>query len=204
MYINGLAYRYLRAPSQGLLRVHLGPGQKKYLTGWINVDANCISAKCDVWADLRNTLPFRTATIDCFYSHHVIEHLPDLPFHFAEMLRCLKPGGVFRVAGPNGDMAIKKYLAGDGSWFGDFPDKRDSLGGKLENFIFCRQEHLTILTFSWVEEIARRAGFQQMQQCTPVSETNYPVFFDSRVLCQEYESTPEAPHTLIVEGRKPI
>ena len=53
----------------------------------------------------------------------VIEHLPDLPGHFAEMFRALKPGGVFRIGGPNGDSAIRKFVEGDSAWFSDFPDK---------------------------------------------------------------------------------
>lgn len=44
-------------------------------------------------------LPFRDESVDVIYSHHVIEHLPDLPTHFRELHRVLKPGGVFRVGG---------------------------------------------------------------------------------------------------------
>src|SRR5438105_2810153 len=91
MRVNAWLYRHGRAPRRGTVKVHLGPGQKNYLPGWINVDANFITAKTDVWADLRAALPFRNDTVDVFYSHHVIEHLPDtlLSFHFAEMYRCL-------------------------------------------------------------------------------------------------------------------
>ena len=100
---------------------------KNYLPGWVNVDANLFTGKCDVWADLRNPLPFRDESVDVFYSHHVIEHLPDLAFHFSELFRCLKPGGIFRVGGPNGDNAMRKYLEGDADWFIEFPDRRSSL-----------------------------------------------------------------------------
>ena len=94
MRANGLIYRAMLSPRPGdeVVRVQLGPGQKNYLPGWINVDANTFTCKCDVWADLRNPLPFRDGTVDAFYSHHVIEHLPDLASHFAELFRCLKPG----------------------------------------------------------------------------------------------------------------
>lgn len=106
MRANAWLYRSFLAPSSGVVRVHLGPGQKNYLAGWINVDANLISAKIDVWANFAHKLPFRDNSVDVFYSHHVIEHVPDLQFHFNEMYRCLKPGGIFRVGGPNGDSAI--------------------------------------------------------------------------------------------------
>jgi len=205
MKLSGALYRNLKAPRSGQVKVQLGPGQENYLPNWINVDANVLTAKCDVWADLRNKLPFRDGSVDAFYSHHVIEHLPDkrLPFHFEEMYRCLKPGGVFRVGGPNGDAAIQKFTEGDKEWFSDFPDQRESIGGKLANFIFVRNEHFTILTESYLDEIARGAGFPEVRTCRPVTETHHPEHIDPAVLDTEYESTPEVPHTLIVEGQKP-
>lgn len=203
MLANGALYRALRAPRTGVVKVHLGPGQKGYIAGWLNVDANIFTAKCDVWADLRNKLPFRDDSVDAIYSHHMIEHLPHLQDHFQQMYRCLKPGGVFRVGGPNADTGMRKYLEGDSAWFGDFPDKRSSIGGRLENFLFCRQEHLTILTPSFLEELARDAGFVNVSVCAPVTQTNYPKAFGPEVLGSEYESTPETPHTLIIEAQKP-
>jgi SAM-dependent methyltransferase len=203
MRANGLVYRSLLAPRKGSIKVQLGPGQKNYMPGWINVDANMFTGKCDVWADLRFKLPFRDGTIDVFYSHHTIEHLPDLKFHFHELHRCLKPGGCFRIGGPNGDMAIRKFQEGDASWFIDFPDSRRSLGGRFENFIFCRQEHLTILTYSWLSELASTAGFVDIKRCRPGLETSYPEWIDQTVLAMEPETTPDCPHTLLVEGHKP-
>src|SRR6516164_6752748 len=106
MSVNGTLYRHLRSPRSGVHKVHLGPGQNNYLPGWINVDANMFTAKCDVWTDFASRLPFNDGTVDAIYSHHVVEHLPDLGAHFREAYRCLKLGGVYRVGGPNGDSAI--------------------------------------------------------------------------------------------------
>ncbi len=202
MMVNGYIYRNFRAQTEGQLKVHLGPGRANYISGWVNVDANMFTGKCDVWADLRNSLPFRSGTVDAFYSHHVIEHLPDIRFHLNEVFRCLKPGGVYRVGGPNGDSAIAKFIENDLSWFGDFPDKRESIGGKFENFIFCRCEHLTILTFTMFEEFMSDIGYKDIRLCKPVKETNYPKLF-SDCLLKEYESDFEKPHTLIIEAKKP-
>ena len=160
------------------------------------------TAKCDVWADLRNPLPFRNDSCDAFYSHHVVEHLPSLESHFRDVFRCLRPGGVYRVGGPNGDTAMQKYVAGDSKWFSDFPDKRSSIGGRLENFIFCRGEHLTILTRSYLEELMSRIGFVNVKQWLPVKETGYPDSF-SECLATEWETDFGSPHTLIVEAEKP-
>ncbi|MCE9620500.1 MAG: methyltransferase domain-containing protein [Planctomycetes bacterium] len=202
MWLNGILYRALRAPKTDRLKVHLGPGQKNYLDGWINVDANMFTGKCDVWADLRNPLPFHSASIDAMYSHHVIEHLPDVAAHLKEVFRCLKPGAIYRVGGPNGDSAIAKFMQKDLNWFIDFPDKRASIGGKFENFIFCRQEHLTILTRSFLEELMTAAGFTDLRVCMPTRETHHPDLFQE-CLSKEFEDDFATPHTLIIEGRKP-
>src|SRR5579862_1192890 len=143
MRVNGWRHRLLGTPKRtGDICVQLGPGQEHYLPGWINVDANMFTAKCDIWADLRYPLPFKNGTVTAMCSHQVVEHLPDLPFHFREVYRCLKPGGIYRVGGPNGDAAIKKFAQGDFAWFPDYPDDRKTLGGRFDNFIYCRQEHL--------------------------------------------------------------
>src|SRR5262245_40371762 len=201
--INGILYRRFRAPRTGIVKVQLGPGQRNYLPDWINLDANILTAKIDVWVDLRNPLPFHDSTVSAIYSHHVVEHLPDLFFHFREIYRTLKPGGIFRVGGPNGDAAIRKFVDADRAWFGDFPDVRSSLGGRLDNFIFCRREHLMILTESFLDEAARAAGFPRVIVCEP-TKTGYPDLIDGSVLALEAESTPDCPHTLIVEGQKPV
>jgi predicted SAM-dependent methyltransferase len=202
MAVNGAAYKAFRAPRSGLVRVQLGPGQKSYLPGWVNVDANMFTGKCDVWADLRNPLPFHDASIDGIYSHHVIEHLPNLRAHVRDVFRCLKPGGAYRVGGPNGDSAIAMFAAGRLEWFGDFPEKRRSLGGKFENFVFCRGEHLTILTESYLRELLDDAGFVDVRTCVPTRDTGYPELFND-CLPTEWESNFETPHTLLMEAAKP-
>lgn len=199
-------YRVFFAPSKlnnRCIKVHLGPGQKGYKSGWVNVDANLITAKIDVWSDLRGKLPFRDDSVDVFYSHHVIEHLPDgrLPFHFQEMYRCLKPGGVIRIGGPHGDEAIRNFLDEKYDWFGDFPDKHESMGGRLVNFLLCGGEHFTILTKSYLMELLSASGFHQITFRHPIVDTGYHDLLTD-VLAGEWESTPETPHTLMVEAVK--
>jgi len=202
MTVSGALYRSLRAPragqAAGPVRAQLGPGQKSYLPGWINVDANAFTGKCDVWADLRNPLPFHDASLDAVYSHHVLEHLPDQGVHFREVHRVLKPGGVYRVGGPNGDSAIRKFVEADARWFGDWPDRFESVGGRFNNFVFCRNEHLTLLTESFLRELAERAGFATVTLRLPVRETGWPDLFGD-CLRTERENDFETPHTIIVE-----
>lgn len=203
--LNGWVYRVFRSPRAGMVRVHLGPGQKKYLPGWINLDANLFGARPDVWVDLRHPLPFRLAAVDAFYSFHVIEHFPDafLAEHFRQMYRGLKPGGVIRIGVPNADEAFRRFQAGQLDWFGDWPDKRASAGGRLANFLLCRGEHLSLLTADYLEELAGHAGFVEIGFRQVGRETAYPDRFDPGVLGSEEESHPLHPHSLILEARKP-
>jgi len=205
MRVNALRHRMFPGTRRSA-KVHLGPGRGNYLPGWVNVDANFLTAKIDIWSDIGARLPFKDATVDAFYSHHVIEHLPDvrLPFHFSEMFRTLRTGAVLRVGGPNADTAIQKFQDGDLAWFGDFPDKRCSIGGRFANFILCRGEHRVILTSSYLAELAENAGFEVVGFCKPATQTHYPEIFDNNVLSKEWESTPDFPHTLIMEVRKPV
>jgi predicted SAM-dependent methyltransferase len=205
MRVNGAVHRRFRRPRSGApVRAHLGPGQRKYLEGWINVDANVFTGTCDVWADLRNPLPFPDGSVDAFYSHHMIEHLPDIGAHFRELFRCLKPGAAFRVAGPNGDMAMRKFAEGEASWFGDYPDKRTSIGGRLDNFILCRGEHIAILTESYLKELAGDAGFSEPTFPLPARETGFPELFGEVLDSEAEEAGPEAfPKTIVIEGVKP-
>ena len=183
-------------------KVQLGPGSRSYLHGWTNVDRNFLNAKIDIWADIRTRLPFRAETVEAFYSYHVIEHLPEglLPFHFSEMFRCLKPGGLIRVGGPNGDMAIKKFEEQDLDWFGNGSGRR-SIGGRFADFLLYGGEHLGILTSSYLTELAEEAGFNRITFCKPVG-SHFPSVFE-QALNTEWEPTPDVPHTLMMEAQKP-
>jgi predicted SAM-dependent methyltransferase len=203
MRANAVLYRLFRAPRSGLVKVHLGPGQRHYLDGWLNVDANMFTARCDVWADLRRRLPFRDGTVDAFYSHHVVEHLPDLQTHFREVFRCLKPGGVYRVGGPDGDSAIAKFSQNDAAWFSDFPVQRTSIGGRLDNFLLCQGEHLTILTRSFLHEVMAGAGFSDFATCLPGRDTRWPALFSAALDKETVDDDARFPHTLIIEALKP-
>ena len=200
MWVNAKLYRTFRQSSAPLM-VHLGCGQKNYILGWLNVDANIVTARRDLWANLLDGLPFRDDSVERFYSFHVIEHLPDerLKEHFQEMYRALTPGGVIRVGGPSLDNACRKFVENDRAWFYDFPDSRASVGGRFVNFIFCRGEHLTALSESYLREIAEAVGFRDVRFCLPVLQSEYG--FES-VLPFESESHPECAHSIILEARK--
>lgn len=202
MRMNAARHRLMPTALRKSKLAHLGPGQRNYLPGWINVDANFISSKLDVWADMRFKLPFPDNSIDAIYSHHMIEHLPDLDFHFREMFRCLRKGGVIRVGGPHGDNAITAMRSGRLDWFGAWPQDRKSAGGRFENFIFCKGEHLTILTASFLEELCSDAGFTDVSIVTP-KKTHHPDVFNEQIFDIEPINNADLPNTILVEARKP-
>jgi predicted SAM-dependent methyltransferase len=205
MKFNGWFYKNFKCP-KNKLKVHLGPGQSNYINDWLNADANFISSKIDLWINLLDQLPFRQGSVDIFYSHHVVEHLPDsyLTVHFQSMFDALRPGGGIRIGAPHMGNACRKYIEGDYDWFSDFPDKRKSLGGRFTNFIFCRGEHLTALDESYLAEIAHKVGFVNISFPLPVKETSLKdLGIDESVLLKEHESDFVCPHTIILEARKP-
>ena len=180
-------------------RAHLGPGQKNYIPGWINCDANIFTGKADLWVDLRHPLPFADATLDALYSHHVVEHLPSMTAHFREAAPVLRPGGIYRVGGPDADMAIDRYQARDLDWFGVYPDKRRSLGGRFDNFLMCRGEHIAVLTEDLLRELLEDAGFTDIHRVAPRESKSPDVFAD----VFPFEEEPsEYPFTVLLEARK--
>jgi predicted SAM-dependent methyltransferase len=132
----------------------------------------------------------------------VVEHLRDIEAHLADVFRVLRPGGVYRIGGPHGDTAIRKFVDGDRDWFSSWPDDRRSIGGRLENYLMCRGEHVTILTESFLRELLEDAGFGRIEAAVAAHSTAHPELFGD-VLRYEYERDPENPETLILEAVKP-
>jgi len=62
-------------------------------------------------------LPFRPASLHAIFCSHVLQFVADLPRSFAEIARCLVPGGTFVIAG--GEFGVRerlKILLGDVRW----------------------------------------------------------------------------------------
>lgn len=181
------------------LHLHLGCG-KKYLSGFLNIDANPFH-KIDIWLDVRRGLPFAAASVDSIYSTHMAEHFyPDeLSRLLAECARVLKPGAGLRLIVPNLESAIFAYQRNLHDWFDDrFPRHFDSLGGRFANFVFCDGQHRTAFDFGYFAEILHTAGFRQVEQSAEGSSRLYgepvPPF--------EPGDNPELPHSLYVEAFK--
>ncbi|HVP79579.1 MAG TPA: methyltransferase [Thermodesulfobacteriota bacterium] len=201
MWINGRIYRYLRAPKKGLC-VHLGPGRRCYLKGWLNVDANILTAKIDLWANLEDSLPFRRNSVRALYSFSVLEHLSY--FRIEPLLReiycCLEMGGYARIAVPHVGNAARAYVENRTDWFGMWPMAYESIGGKFENYCLCAGEVRRLFDYSLLAELLGRAGFTKIVESAPL-KTELPDVF-GEVVATEHESYPSLPHNIVVEVRK--
>jgi len=68
---------------------------------------------------LLQPFPVASNTAECAHSQHMIEHLSDaeVAFFFREAYRILKPGGVFRIAVPDAELAYEMWRRDDPIYF---------------------------------------------------------------------------------------
>ena len=99
------------------LMINIG-GQNYVKRHWKNLDYNSSkynysSFFLDYPFDLtsKKSLPFNNEEVSVFYSSHTVEHIPQEYTEgiFKEIVRALKPGGVFRVTMPDFDLAYNAY-----------------------------------------------------------------------------------------------
>jgi predicted SAM-dependent methyltransferase len=200
-YVRAIGHRRWTASASresAPLRLHLGSG-KRYigLPGYVNIDAHPFYKK-DIWLDLRLGLPFPPWSVDGIYCSHVLEHFdePQVVALLRECHRVLKRGVGVRLVTPHLGKAIDAYRRGEKSYFSDFPDKRNSLGGRFVNHMLCRDQHRLMFDFSFMEECLLSVGFTDIIECTPQESQIFPLT-DLSVF--EYESL-ETHNSLFVEA----
>lgn len=98
---------------EGLVKLNVGCGTD-YKDGWINIDNNSDDniQNLDLNWDLTRPLPFDDNTVDFIFNEHFIEHLTVEEGQRAirDLMRVLKPGGVIRMATPDLEVTVDKYL----------------------------------------------------------------------------------------------
>lgn len=113
--IDGWRRRQHRRGSPGLVRDYLGrtPAPKlhigasnKPIDGWLNTDIERHAGVA--YLDCTAPFPFAAESFDYAFCEHFIEHLDQAEglACMTEVHRCLKPGGVFRLATPD----LEKYV----------------------------------------------------------------------------------------------
>jgi len=148
------------------LKLHVGCGNVKLL-GWVNIDVEPGAA--DLIIDVRKGLPFDDNSVDFIYNEHFIEHLTyeEGQKVLKEFWRVLKKGGVLRIATPDLDYIINKYMSNR--------KDQDWLSWPEYSFIKTRGEMLNV-SFRWwghkylynEEDLRRqldRANFKKIIRC---------------------------------------
>jgi predicted SAM-dependent methyltransferase len=121
------------------MKLNVGSG-KILLKDFVNID---IDDGADMKCDVRKGLPYITDTIDYIYNEHFIEHLnwQEAGEFIQECYRCLKVGGILRIATPDLDSIVIKYL---GDW-----DNQVWLGHPDYKFIKTRGMMLNVGMRNW-------------------------------------------------------
>lgn len=97
------------------IKLNVGCGTD-YKKGWINIDNNSDNNikedRLDLNWDLRNPLPFEDNSVDFIFNEHFIEHLTvdEGQRAIKDFMRVLKPGGIMRIATPDLEITVDKYM----------------------------------------------------------------------------------------------
>src|SRR5262249_2436858 len=114
-----------------------------------------------LWLDLRNRLPFPTASCKFIYSAHTLEHLfPEEAVRLlGEVRRLLKGDGIARIAVPSMEYAldIARGLHVE-DWARPF---QDAVAHAI-NYLFCDGKHKYAYNFETLATFARQAGFSRI------------------------------------------
>jgi predicted SAM-dependent methyltransferase len=127
----------------------------------------------DLCWDVTRGLPLPTASMRGIFSEHCLEHLPfgAVPAVLAECWRVLKPGGVFRLIVPDGELYLRGYAAiADGASLRLPYADGDAWQGMYTpmmsiNRIFRDHGHLFIYDFETLERLLAKAGFSGIAKC---------------------------------------
>lgn len=163
-YHNWMAQRRTREFLASLpcssLRINLGCGYKP-IKDWVNLDG-ARGPHVDVVWDLRNALPFSSASALSIFCEHVIEHLSriDAERLLAECYRVLQPGGVARFSTPDTELYLKSY-AGDRQFLyhPEFLEKIETSMDRINLVMREYGQHLWSYDSESLELAVRRAGF---------------------------------------------
>lgn len=122
---------------------------------------NIFRKKSITYLDLRCRLPFADNTFEGCFSEHVLEHLypNQAAYLMVEVLRVLKPGGVFRVIVPDIKIAIKYY-----NNVKDFSDGISRSGCEAIWDVSQNYEHKSLWDSQWLNFNLKKNGFSDSEE----------------------------------------
>ena len=145
-------------------KINIGCGKVK-LSSWINIDIN---PDADIILDLRTGLPFKSNSIQFIYSEHVLEHFP---FHEGQVIlkdcfRILSKGGIMRIATPDLDYLIQKYLSDwkNQEWLSWPEYEFIKSKGQMINIVFSWWDHKYLYNDEDLKNQLKIAGFSNPER----------------------------------------
>lgn len=146
-----------------MLMLHIGCGNV-YFDGWVNLDVD--SDKADIKHDLRNQLPFEDNTVDFIFSEHFIEHLTvnEGLRVMSDFYRVLKRNGVLRVATPDLDYLIFRYIFSwrKQDWINKYGYEWIKTRAEMINICFREWGHQYLYNREELERRLREVGFKKI------------------------------------------
>lgn len=91
------------------MKVHIGCGKRSFGDDWYHIDGTSYPhVKSN---DIKN-IPFKENTVDLIYASHVFEYFDREEASTVLQIwkKCLKPGGIIRLAVPNFEKYVKLYV----------------------------------------------------------------------------------------------
>jgi len=147
------------------LKLNVGCGKVK-LPGWVNID---IEPGADLVMDIRKGLPFDNNSVDFIYCEHVLEHFAyeEGEKVLREFERCLRRGGIVRIAMPDLDYIIKKYNADwkNQDWLSWPEYEFVKTRGQMINIGFRYWGHKYLYNKEDLINQLTKIGFQKIMSC---------------------------------------
>jgi SAM-dependent methyltransferase len=188
--------------------LQLGASDKS-LMGWLNSDLDPVCFK-DIFLDATKRFPLPNSTIDFVFSEHFFEHIDRLEGeHCAkEVYRCLKPGGVMRLATPN----LQRYIGlfrsdldpSEADHLNRFKDKfrLSSISPCLAlNHLMYNWGHRFLYNESELIAMLKAAGFQTIKSVA-VGKSSYPQLSDLEQHWKFYGKEMNDFETMVFEATK--
>lgn len=148
-----------------MLKLHIGCGEV-YLKDWVNIDIEGKTA--DLLHDIRKGLPYKDNSVEFIYNEHLIEHLSkdEARKVLHEFYRVLKPGGVVRIATPDLDHLIYKYIFNwrDQEWIEKFGYQHLRTKAEMINTVFYSWGHKWIYNYEELKNLLEETQFKEISR----------------------------------------
>lgn len=189
-------------------KLHLGASDK-FLDGWLNSDIEPVSHS-GIYLDATKVFPLPDSCLDFVFCEHFIEHIDRIEGEFCmkQVYRCLKPGGVVRIATPD----LSKYVglfrgnleAGEQRHLKLFQAKfnlKDINACIALNHLVYNWGHKFLYTRDELSAMLTAAGFTKIET-TKVSESKHEVLQGLEQHQKFYGDEMNQFETMVVEATK--